>query len=297
MQNIRLRIINKIMYFVINLKYFFRKKIYDSTTDNFLKDGFIQNNIPGIANEIDKLINSKSKDIITTVLSKNDKGIKLLSIDLHSKFLWKYIFNEENFKYINSHFKGKFFLRNAPVISYCYDGETHGAQHFHLDWGLRQLSLMVNLSNVDKDSTHMQYIKTSNKGKFFFKHPNRLSPNFKKNVSSIIENNSNLICTTQASKDTSFIFDAGNGLHRQVGGGYRMILHLNFTDNLAHTNWDKNWKANYGKENWGKEYWIQKNSPELEKLISDSPFPDKVFSLMKSELKPNIITPLVYSSF
>jgi hypothetical protein len=66
------------MYFVVNLKYFFRKKIYDSTTDNFLKDGFIQNNIPGTANEIEKLIKSKSKDVITTVLSKNDKGIKII---------------------------------------------------------------------------------------------------------------------------------------------------------------------------------------------------------------------------
>ena len=85
MKNLKLRIINKIMYFVVNLKYFFRKRNYDSSSNNFLNEGFLKYNIPGISNEIQNLIKSNSNYLITSVLSENENGVKILCVDLRSK--------------------------------------------------------------------------------------------------------------------------------------------------------------------------------------------------------------------
>ena len=84
---------------------------------------------------------------------------------------------------------------------------------------------------------YMEYLLGS-ANKLYFRHPDRLSNGFKKNVKKYLNTYPQSILKTLGQKDDTFIFDAGNGYHRQVGGGSRIMLHLNFVENLAYTNWD-----------------------------------------------------------
>lgn len=298
------RIKNRAAYFFINLRFFLRNIFLNnkflkinSKVKEFEKHGIIKIGVPGISEYLlsmigkTEYINQNKSDLDIKIINQNEHGIKGMSVDICSDFLWKYVFTKEIYEILLGYYKGDFYLRNNPVIVFNYDGETHGAQAYHLDWGLRQTSIMINLTDVIAASTQMTYLLKSNKS-YWFKHPNRESDKFKKMVLKYKSNNPNCSYNTQSNRDTLFIFDAGNGFHRQVPGGQRIMLHLNFVDNLAFTEWDKNWEP---ASNSQKEVWFSNSSKKIDELILKSGLPSKMFSLVLQNHKPGILTPLIFS--
>lgn len=291
----------RFFYFSTNLKLFigvivnyFTSK--SNLSNELIKNGIIKIKTPGISEYLLKIIsdeeylNKSQTDIDIDILGKNEFGVKNLIIDINSKFLWKYIFTRENMEILKSYYNGNFYLRNNPTINITYDNELHGAQSIHLDWGLRQISFMINLTDVSQDTTHMEYYKSSNKN-YWFKHPNRLSYNFQKKAKDFIEKNPNNLYKTISEKDTMFIFDAGNGFHRQVAGGKRVILHLNFVNNLAFTEWDRNWNS----PNLPLNHWFSKYNTDIIEKIKNSNLDKNIFSLVLQTHKKNYLTPYIFS--
>ena len=289
---VRLR--NFMGYVIVNFLYYFRKENSSSNYNSYLSfenDGMCKISLKGISRKIESLLKTKSNEYFdTSVVLKNEFGIKSLAIDLNSNVLWDYVFNDELFEIINSHFKGKFYLRNLPTINFSYDGEKNNAQLFHNDWGLRQLAVMINLMDLNENNTHMEYVEKSNK-KYFYKHPVRFSEKFKKDTLKTIEKNK--VVKSIGKADSAFVFDAGNGLHRQVSGGKRIIMHMNFTDSLVHSDWSKH----FCPEKEVEDYWFQdKINSDLFKKNDDSPFGLKNFSMVLRKMQPKLFTPDVYSS-
>ena len=287
---IKTRVINRIMYLFTNVKFYFRRLKYNVKRSDsvkvFIKNGIIKIKSPGITSEVIPLINENKLDSNLNVVNKSDKGLKGISVGLESEFLWNHIFTEEIYNLIYGYYGGEFYLRNNPIIVLNYDDEEHGAQNFHLDWGLRQISIMVSLSDVIEESTHMEYLLGSNSG-FYSKHPDRYSKHFKNKVENFIKSNPNSLFKTVGKKDDLFIFDAGNGFHRQVGGSNRIMLHLNFVDNLTFSNWANDWVPSDKKSK--DNVWFQEKTSKISEKIKNSSFPEKVFSLILRNKKPNFL--------
>jgi hypothetical protein len=148
---------------------------------------------------------------------------------------------------------------------------------------------MVNLTQVLQNSTHMEYYKGSNKN-YWFKHPHRLSSKFIKKVSKFFNTNPDCSFKTISEKDTMFIFDAGNGFHRQVAGGKRVILHLNFVNNLAFTEWDVNWNS----PNLPLNHWFSKYNPQIFTKIENAGIEKNIFSLVLQTCKNNYFIPHIF---
>ena len=295
-QKVKIKLLNIFGYFLVNLRYFLRNSSSKNNSRHLTdirNNGFTETTVNGITNEVNLLLKDElyENNSTSTILEKNNFGIKTISLNLNSDILWKYVFNEELFEIINHHFKGNFYLRNLPVIGFSYEGEKQNQQLFHCDWGLRQLSVMINLSPLDKKNIHMEYVCQSNK-KYFFSHPVRFEHGFQKYVDESIQKYK--VATTIGKEDSAFIFDAGNGIHRQVPGkGKRILLHLNFVDSLVHSAWSKKWSPKKESLN----YWfnnIETGKDILEK-IEDSSFHIKNFSLVLRNLKPTFFTPECYS--
>lgn len=295
--HIKNRIIIRIMYFITNIKFSYRKIFYfkknNDLTKEFIRNGMIKVNANGISDEISKLLEKNKVDSKLKVVNKNKSGLKGVSVGLDSDFLWDYIFTDKIYNLIKGYYAGDFYLRNSPIIVFNYDDEEHGAQNFHLDWGLRQLSIMVSLTDVTEKSTHMEYLLNSNQDSNF-KHPDRFSKRFKSKVKRFLLNNPKSLFKTIGKKDELFLFDAGNGFHKQVGGGHRIMLHLNFVDNLSFTNWDNNWTPN--PKNSNDEVWFQDSSESIKNKIESSPFSKKVFSLVLKNKKPGLLIPRILST-
>lgn len=290
------RIIIRMMYIVTNVRFYLRKLFYfkknNDLTKEFIRNGMIKVNANGISEEISKLLEKNKLDSNLTVVNKNKNGLKGISVGLDNNFLWKYIFTDEIYNLIYGYYGGDFYLRNNPMLVFNYDEEEHGAQNFHLDWGLRQLSIMVSLTDVIEKSTQMEYLLNSNKGSYF-KHPDRLNKNFKRKVKKFLLNNPKSLFKTIGKKDDLFLFDAGNGFHRQVGGGHRIMLHLNFVDNLAFTNWIDDWSSN--PDNTNDSIWFHDSSESINSKIKSSKFSKNTFSLVLRNHKPGLLIPKIFS--
>ena len=295
--DIKNRIIIRIMYFITNIIFSYRKIFYfkknNVLTKEFIQNGMIKVNADGMSKEVLKLIEKNKIDSKLKVVSKNKNGLKGVSVGLDSDFLWDYIFTDEIYDLIKHYYGGDFYLRNSPIIVFNYDDEEHGAQNFHLDWGLRQLSIMVSLTDVTEKSTHMEYLLNSNKDSNF-KHPDRLNKNFKRKVKTFLSKNTKSLFKTIGKKDDLFLFDAGNGFHRQVGGGHRIMLHLNFVDNLSFTNWYNDWVPN--SKNVNDAVWFQDRSESIKSKIKNSKFSKNIFSLVLRNKKPGLLIPRILSN-
>ena len=167
------RIKLKSFYIFLNTRFYFLNKknqMYNSYED-FVNFGFYKYSCSGLSYDIQKSFDgkdfkklSKQSSKLYKILSKTEKGYKGLAVSLKNDFLWEHIFTDNLFNLLKSYYKTeKFFIRNSPVITYFYEGDENGAQTYHVDHGQRQLSLMVNLNDLDKDFTHMVYIAKSNK--------------------------------------------------------------------------------------------------------------------------------------
>lgn len=292
-----------VFYFGVNLRHFLRtffkgkSEVLREMSADLLKNGIIKLEAKGLSEYLLPIIenpenlNKRSEEYYLIENVSNSHGIKGINVDIQSEFLWRFLFTKEIYEILRAYYKGEFYLRNNPVIAFSYDEESHGAQNFHVDWGLRQCSIMVNLTDIDISNTHMEYLVGSNK-RYWFYHPHRLNEKFKAIVSKFLIRFPNSIFTTVSPKNSLFIFDAGNGLHRQVPGGKRIILHLNFVDNLAYTGWQHGWRpSDESKES----HWFSEVTKETLDKIDKSEIPRSLFSLVLRQAKASIITPKIYS--
>ena len=286
-------------YVVINVRRFLLELKHSSSVEieaDLKSNGFIKMaglGVAGATEYLQSIINDptqcENKENYKIILN-NSFGIKTIAIDVRENFLQKYIFNENLYKIIYSYYGKRFFLRNNPVIMFHYPGEVASAQTAHLDWGLRQVSMMVNLNLIDESSTHMEYLLKSNQ-EYYFRQKDRNSRVEKARVENYLRTSE--IATTCGDVGTVSIFDAGCGYHRQIGGGFRAMLHLNFTDNLAFTSWDPSWRG--VSERLPSEYWFSKFDLTGLEIISKSDLPQDFYSLIYQTLKPAIGVPKVYT--
>lgn len=289
-------------YFFVNIRRFYcglnLQKEKDDLASAFLEHGFV-NFSPSSSRGFSDYLNPLIRNFIETgegsnnefkILSRNEFGIKSLSVDVNSEFLFKYIFTKDVYDLVRKYYGKEFYLRNNPTIEFNYSGESSSAQTFHLDWGLRQISVMFNLNDVTEASTHMIYLTGSQK-RYLFSQPDRDSVAEQRRVKEYLEKFPRNVKLTTGKKDAASIFDAGNGYHRQVAGTERIMLHLNFVENLAFSHWDPNWIP---AATPGEDYWFSNYSDTSEKLIQQSGIPRDFFSLVFRRAAPAIGIPKIY---
>tara|TARA_B100000795_G_scaffold99620_1_gene73267 strand:+ start:121 stop:1023 length:903 start_codon:yes stop_codon:yes gene_type:complete len=275
------------IYFFINIRrYINEKKIKQISNNELLKNGFIKFNSDNgtklaeyLKNVVENPEDAENSNLGKfKIFSRSSLGVKSIAVDSSSEFLHKYVFTEEILKKLENFYGKSFYLRNNPTLEFDYDNEKNDSQYFHLDWGLKQTSVMINLNDVLKNSTHMEYIKGSNR-QYKFRPPSRFN---KREIQNIEYKHKNLetVKTTGDIGQIS-IFDAGCGYHRQVAGGRRVMLHLNFTENLVFTYWKKNWQPS------DTAYWFSDNSENLK-------LKDKLFDLVKRRFNSSFFTPHIY---
>ena len=273
------------IYFFINLRRFIsEKKILKVQNNDLLNNGFVK-----FKSENGKKIKEFLYEIIEDpetaefsnlgkfkILNRNSFGVKTIAVDASSKFLHQYVFVNEILDKLKNYYGKEFYLRNNPTIQFNYDGEVSDTQFFHLDYCAKQTSVMINLNEINSESTHMEYIEKTNK-KYRFVIPDREE----KKVIDKIEKISKkyIVAKTTGNIGDISIFDAGTGFHRQVAGGKRVMLHLNFTENLAHTGWKKNWNPK------DTDYWFSDNSEILN---------NNLFKMITKKFKPSLMTPKIY---
>lgn len=291
-----------LMYFFVNLRRFStslikHRHLTASDIGQFNHKGFVRLGIASfcgisakLAPMIDELNNTGTiRDPAYTVIGRNDRGVKAVAVDLNSDFLWDYVLTKELYELIRGYYGRNFFLRNNPTIEFSYDGESNDAQKFHLDWGLQQVSLMVNLIDVSTASTHMEYLVGSNR-KYYLSQLDRDSDRCRRAVRDHISAYPQSQETTVGVADSAFIFDAGNGFHRQVKGGRRIMLHMNFVENLAFTYWDSRWQPPAGSE----AFWFSELSDVTQKRIEHAGLPSTLFNLVNRSCARQLLTPLIY---
>ena len=123
-----------------------------------------------------------------------------------------------------------FWVRNLPVLR--YDSKKHRKQiydqkFFHLDHGTRQLSMILLLNPTSNKSTCTEIIPRTNKSPRFgyeLFHPE--SPKFIDYAKR--EKNKNGSKKIFGKVGSTYLFDAGNTLHRGNFGDDRLMLHFNF---------------------------------------------------------------------
>ena len=275
-------------YLFLNLRrYINEKKLVKIHDNNLLNNGFIKFESSD-GEELAKYLEEEIKDPDNCensskgkfkILQKSEQGVETIAVDASSEFIKKYVFTNKILEILKKFYGKKFYLRNNPTIEFSYDNKKKDSQKFHLDWGLKQVSLMINLNSLDKKSTHMEYLLKSNK-QYKFKEPHRFSLTEIKKVENCLKKFE--IQTTIGNTGQISIFDAGCGYHRQVSGKKRVMLHLNFTENLAFTYWNKKWSPS------NTLYWFSDDQENLESKYF-------LFDLVKKKLKPGFFIPKVYN--
>ncbi len=289
-------------YSLVNLRRFSNEVVRKranpfSSNEVFKCKGFVLANlasIKGVSARLHPVIDELRRlgdvrDPAYTIIGKNERGVKAVAVDMNTEFLWDHVLNRELYDLIRGYYGRGFHLRNNPTIEFSYAGEVNDAQKFHLDWGLQQISLMVNLSDVSPTSTHMAYLLGSNR-KYYFSQLHRDSDRCKRMVAKFSSAYLDNYETTVGDADSAFVFDAGNGLHRQVGGGERIMLHLNFVENLAFTYWDSAWQPSGNSS----AYWFSKLTEATQKRIEQAGLPQTLFDLITQKSARKFGVPQIY---
>jgi hypothetical protein len=147
---------------------------------------------------------------------------------LHPK-LFSFFTNPRLISLVSEYYGRQAYYRNLPVFTQTSVPDNYATDptyKFHVDYGLRQVSLMMLLSDVTESDTHMQYALKS--------HLDRLPQSMVEDRFSysdeIVEKKYSLLPLI-GKRGTLFIFDAGNGLHRAFPkpNSHRRILHMNLT--------------------------------------------------------------------
>ena len=161
-----------VLYLLVNIRrYINENKLRNINHNNLLKYGFVKfesEKGKELARYLKHIIENpencenSSKDKFK-ILKKSENGIESIAIDANSDFISKYILTKEILEILGNYYGKKFYLRNNPTIEFTYENKKSNAQKFHLDWGLKQVSIMVNLNDTNNQSTHMEYLLGSNK--------------------------------------------------------------------------------------------------------------------------------------
>lgn len=150
-------------------------------------------------------------------------------ISLTDKNLSPMFFNEDLAKTLYGYYRRQPYIRNQPLIQTLKlfdDRERVGNGRWHVDH-LRNVSLMILLTDVTESDTHMEYVLYSHRRNLLLEgiemeleKSEKLFENFK--------NKKIIKCT--GPKGTAFLFDA-SGIHRAncISPSTRTILHFNFT--------------------------------------------------------------------
>lgn len=160
--------------------------------------------------------NAKSEDMTTINIE----------LSLEDRKLWDLFLNKDLCALLYNYYGRQFYYRNFPIITVTeYEEGTakDPTAMFHLDSGLRQISFIYLLNDVDESTTHMQYVAGTHKTKH---HPEMDRTKFSEE-----ELLKGEIIPLTGKKGTLFVFDAGNGFHRKfcVPGSVRKMMHINLT--------------------------------------------------------------------
>ena len=289
-------------YSLVNLRRFligllnliFKRNSYN---EEFKSNGFVRTKIAsfnGLSAKLKPIIGGikateGTSDSSYTVIGRNDRGVKSVAVNINAGFLWDYIFTKELYELIRGYHSRDFYLRNNPTIEFSYKEEENDAQKFHLDWGLQQISVMVNPTDVSLFSTHMIYLVGSNK-KYYFSQLHRDNDRFKNTVEGFRKAYPENSVTTVGAADSAFVFDAGNGLHRQVNGDERIMLHPNFVENLAFTYWNSGWQPSINSG----AYWFSALNEASKKNIEKAGLPSSLFDLVTRKIPKKFGVPKIY---
>ena len=191
-----------------------------SIDDNLLLDRHEKGLIPGI------------KPFRNTKVMEYGYGNSTYDVDNSSLILQKPFF-WSSFEWLAECYFGSsnFWVRNLPVI--VYDSKKHrkkqyGTKYFHLDHGTRQLSIAVLLNSTSDKSTCTEIIPGTNKSaRFGYELSPRENQKFVDYAKSEKEKNGSVKLFGKVG--STFLFDAGNTLHRGNHGDDRLMLHFNFS--------------------------------------------------------------------
>lgn len=302
----KLHILQKIGFLFVNLRYALlhgikKEKERSGFEESFANEGVVKisnQRLRGIADEmapkiaayIEKGEQSEDLRFRSVTVDKDINKVTRIVVDMSSPLLFRRVLTKDIYDLIYSYLGKEFYLRNNPTIQFHYDdGPFNDQDCFHCDWGLRQVSIAVNLNDLQESSTHMELLAGTNK-KFWFHHPDRHSESFKNYTSEFLKSHPDCIRTTLGAKDTMFVFDAGNAVHRRVAGGYRVMLHLNFVDNLVLSGWNNKWIP----DEKHLDYLFAEHNEKIARLIKENNLPESLFSMVFKEMRGGVGVPDVY---
>jgi len=180
-------------------------------------------------NYTDRILNNKKieQDVYSDNNDSNENGTTLqVDLSLNDKTIVDFILNDKIFDILFSYYGREYFLRNNPTLQQIIAKKENWASSIYHHDRFHQVSLMLLLTDLTEDDSHMEYLCGTQKLKFYewlhleYDHPN-LHEKVKK-----CKNRFKLI----GKKGTAFLFDS-IGIHRSLWklNTERNVLFLNFT--------------------------------------------------------------------
>lgn len=166
-----------------------------------------------------------------------DDELNIDRIRLHISFkdndLKEIFLSEELSGLIYNYLGRQPYYRNYPYVIFnraSSDTKDGIFQKFHKDRGFHQITLMMLLNDITEADTHMQYALKSHKK---WVNPKHIRDRYSYDDKDIYDEFDILNCVGK--KGTLFIFDAGNGFHKnvKVPGTQRNIFHANITTGMS----------------------------------------------------------------
>ena len=197
----------------------------ESIDNNLLLDHFNKGLIPGIK----PWANTKSMEY--------GYGAATYDVDNLSPLLQKPSF-WSSLEWLTECYLGSshFWVRNLPVLRYDskkHRKTLHRQKFFHLDHGTRQLSMILLLNPTSDKSTCTEIIPKTNKSpRFGYELSPRDNPKFIDHAKREKKKNGSIKIFGKVG--STYLFDAGNTLHRGNYGEDRLMLHFNFACSYRH---------------------------------------------------------------
>lgn len=170
----------------------------------------------------------------------NEYGIEERRINSNSKIVQKKKYWEDLEWLIECYLgHSRFWIRNGPMLLSDIKTLKHKknpSNYYHLDFGMHQLGFIMMLNNTDKKSTCTQVIPKTNKR--FRPQAEFYKLRMKNEFKSYAKNQENKKGAFKLFGETgsTFIFDAGNMLHRGVSGSDRLMFQINFSSFVSNKN-------------------------------------------------------------
>ena len=213
-----------------------KKEVYDKhklSLDGFMKAGITKINIENsveIADYLNENYYNRNckflrKELINKDLIQAGRDF-CYYVSFEDEKLNSLLFDEDLIDIVEYYTGRTMYYRNFPLltrhVTKLIQSNSHQSK-YHIDGGLRQISVIMLLNDLTEDDIHTEYALKSNKwfnfsnDRFRFEDAD-IEHKFK--IGRII-----------GKKGDVFLFDPGNGYHRAVynSNSDRRILHLNFT--------------------------------------------------------------------